>query len=77
MVYGLGVIKLLASSPALRDQMLETDVVGLIGNMLTVCCETCSAAVQQPTATEMVHMRNILIQVCHNNYVHAYTVGMV
>ena len=61
MVYGLGVVKLLASSPVLRDQMLDTEMMQLIGNTLTVCCETCSA--MQPTTAEMLHMRNILIQV--------------
>ena len=61
MVYGLGVVKLLASSPALRDQMVDTEVMALISSTLTVCCETCLGS--QPTALEMTHMRNILIQV--------------
>lgn len=61
MVYGLGVVKLLASSPALRDQMLDTNVMALISNTLTACCEACSST--QPTAGEMAHMRNMLIQV--------------
>lgn len=62
LVYGLGVIKLLASSPALREQMVSTDVMVLMNNTLKVCCEEC--ATSQPTAGEMTHMRNILIQVC-------------
>ena len=61
-MYGLGVIKLLASSPSLREQMVSTDVMVLINNTLKACCEKC--ATSQPTAGEMTHMRNIQIQVC-------------
>lgn len=61
MVYGLGVVKLLASSPVLRDQMADTEVMALIVSTLKVCCDSCSTA--QPTAGEMAHMRNMLIQV--------------
>lgn len=58
MVYGLGVVKLLASSPVLREQMLATNVMTLIVSTLKVCCETCST--MRPNATER---RNVLIQV--------------
>lgn len=60
-VYGVGTIKLLASSPVLRDQILSADVMALVENTLKVCCEACSSS--QPTTGEMTHMRNILIQV--------------
>lgn len=62
LVYGLGTVKLLASSPVLRDEIMSADVMVLIEDTLRVCCEACSSS--QPTAAEMTHMRNVLIQVC-------------
>ena len=69
LVYGLGTIKLLASSSILREEIVSADVLSLVQNTLQVCCEVCSStsssssASVQPSAGDMAHTRNILIQV--------------
>lgn len=59
--YGLGTIKLLASSPCLREQVASSGVMDLTINTLRVCCQACDSG--KLNAGEMVHVRNILIQV--------------
>lgn len=61
LVYGLGTIKLLASSPELREEIADTEVMVLMEGTMRVCSEVCSSS--KPTATDITHMRNILIQV--------------
>ena len=61
MVYGLGTLKLLASSPCLREQVASSGVMDLTVNTLRVCSQACDSG--KLNAGEMVHIRNILIQV--------------
>ena len=61
LVYGLGTIKLLASSPHLREQMASSGVMDLTVSTLKACSQACAAG--KLTAGEMVHVRNIVIQV--------------
>lgn len=66
MVYGLGAVKLLASSGALREEIMAAGVLALLEDCLRGCCEAPPSGGGQatPTAGEVTHMRNVLIQVC-------------
>ncbi len=61
MVYGLGTIKLLASSPCLREQVTSSGIMDLTVSTLRVCSQACASG--KLAAGEMAHIRNILIQV--------------
>lgn len=63
MVYGLGTLKLLASCPDLREQLVNTDVIVLMMNVLTLC--TNPHTLSQYTPGERTHLRNMLIQVLY------------